>query len=159
MPARSPARVAPYDSSRLSEGYAATCCNAGASAAHAPDRAGAPSLQRICFAALINQRRSRILRARMRLKYGTNPHQTYAALEPLDGAKLPVELLNGTPSLINLLDALNAWQLVSEARAALGLAAAASFQHRAPAGGAAPGAPPPDPGAAPQRAAGTRDPA
>jgi phosphoribosylaminoimidazolecarboxamide formyltransferase/IMP cyclohydrolase len=72
----------------------------------------------------------------MRLKYGTNPHQSYAALEPLDGGKLPIELLNGTPSLINLLDALNAWQLVAEAREALGLPAAASFKHVSPAGAA-----------------------
>jgi phosphoribosylaminoimidazolecarboxamide formyltransferase/IMP cyclohydrolase len=72
----------------------------------------------------------------MRLKYGCNPHQSYAALEPLDGGKLPVELLNGTPSLINLLDALNAWQLVAEARDALGLPAAASFKHVSPAGAA-----------------------
>jgi phosphoribosylaminoimidazolecarboxamide formyltransferase / IMP cyclohydrolase len=72
----------------------------------------------------------------MRLKYGCNPHQTYAALEPLEGGKVPVELLNGTPSLINLLDALNAWQLVAEARDALGLPAAASFKHVSPAGAA-----------------------
>ncbi len=72
----------------------------------------------------------------MRLKYGSNPHQSYAALEPLDGARLPIELLSGTPSMINLLDALNAWQLVSEARAALGLPAAASFKHVSPAGAA-----------------------
>jgi phosphoribosylaminoimidazolecarboxamide formyltransferase/IMP cyclohydrolase len=72
----------------------------------------------------------------MRLKYGCNPHQSYAALEPLDGGKLPVELLNGTPSLINLLDALNAWQLVAETRDALGLPAAASFKHVSPAGAA-----------------------
>ena len=72
----------------------------------------------------------------MRLKYGTNPHQAYAAVEALGSGELPVELLNGTPSIINLLDALNAWQLVREARAALGLAAAASFKHVSPAGAA-----------------------
>ena len=72
----------------------------------------------------------------MRLKYGTNPHQSYAALEPLEGGKLPVEVLNGTPSLINLLDLLNAWPLVAEAREALGLPAAASFKHVSPAGAA-----------------------
>ena len=66
----------------------------------------------------------------MRLKYGCNPHQSYAALEPLDGGKLPVELLNGTPSLINFLDALNAWQLVSEAREALGPARGGELQAR-----------------------------
>ena len=72
----------------------------------------------------------------MRLKYGSNPHQSYAALEPLAGGTLPVELLSGTPSLINLLDALNAWQLVREARLATGLPAAASFKHVSPAGAA-----------------------
>jgi len=72
----------------------------------------------------------------MRLKYGANPHQSYASLEPLEGGKLPIELRNGTPSLINFLDALNAWQLVSEARDALGLPAAASFKHVSPAGAA-----------------------
>src|SRR5262249_1372555 len=37
---------------------------------------------------------------------------------------------------INLLDALNAWQLVSELRQAIGLPAAASFKHVSPAGAA-----------------------
>ena len=72
----------------------------------------------------------------MRLKYGCNPHQKYAAAEALEAAAGAVELLNGTPSLINLLDALNAWQLVREARDALGLPAAASFKHVSPAGAA-----------------------
>ena len=72
----------------------------------------------------------------MRLRYGCNPHQGFAAVEALDGAAPPVELLNGTPSLINLLDALNAWQLVCELRESLGLAAAASFKHVSPAGAA-----------------------
>jgi phosphoribosylaminoimidazolecarboxamide formyltransferase/IMP cyclohydrolase len=72
----------------------------------------------------------------MQLKYGTNPHQKYAAAEPLDPKHSPVELLNGTPSLINYLDALNAWQLVREVRQALGLPAAASFKHVSPAGAA-----------------------
>jgi phosphoribosylaminoimidazolecarboxamide formyltransferase/IMP cyclohydrolase len=72
----------------------------------------------------------------MQLKYGTNPHQKYAAAEPLDPKHSPVELLNGTPSLINYLDALNAWQLVREAKLAVGLTAAASFKHVSPAGAA-----------------------
>ncbi len=72
----------------------------------------------------------------MRLKYGCNPHQEYAAAEALEAAAGSVELLNGTPSLINLLDALNAWQLVREARDALALPAAASFKHVSPAGAA-----------------------
>ncbi len=72
----------------------------------------------------------------MKLKYGANPHQTDASVEPLTPGTSPVELLGGRPSYINLLDALNAWQLVREARAALGLPAAASFKHVSPAGAA-----------------------
>ena len=70
------------------------------------------------------------------LKYGCNPQQTYANAEPLDPSRVPVHVLNGTPSFINLLDALNAWQLVREARIATGLTAAASFKHVSPAGAA-----------------------
>ena len=80
----------------------------------------------------------------MELKYGCNPHQAFAAGEALPGGRLPVELRNGNPSLINLLDALNAWQLVREARAALGLPAAASFKHVSPAGAALATRLPPD---------------
>jgi phosphoribosylaminoimidazolecarboxamide formyltransferase/IMP cyclohydrolase len=47
-----------------------------------------------------------------------------------------VELLNGQPSLINWLDALNAWQLVLELRQSLKLPAAASFKHVSPSGAA-----------------------
>lgn len=72
----------------------------------------------------------------MRLKYGCNPHQAFAEVAGLDGGEPPVECLNGTASMINWLDALNAWQLVSEARAALDLPAAASFKHVSPAGAA-----------------------
>jgi phosphoribosylaminoimidazolecarboxamide formyltransferase/IMP cyclohydrolase len=70
----------------------------------------------------------------MQLKYGCNPHQSFASAEAI--AQAPVELLNGQPSIINLLDALNAWQLVSEVTQALGLPAAASFKHVSPAGAA-----------------------
>ena len=72
----------------------------------------------------------------MKLKYGANPHQGFASIEPIAPGAQPIELLNGRPSYINLLDALNAWQLVREARAATGLAAAASFKHVSPAGAA-----------------------
>jgi len=72
----------------------------------------------------------------MKLKYGCNPHQAHALADGVGGGPLPVELLNGSPSMINLLDALNAWQLVRELRAALGLPAAASFKHVSPAGAA-----------------------
>ena len=72
----------------------------------------------------------------MDLKYGCNPHQTYADASPIDPATLPFELLNGNPSMINYLDATNAWQLVRELRVALDLPAAASFKHCSPAGAA-----------------------
>ena len=72
----------------------------------------------------------------MQLKYGCNPHQSFASIDPLDPAHSPIRVLNGTPSYINFLDALNAWQLVREARIATGLAAAASFKHVSPAGAA-----------------------
>ena len=36
---------------------------------------------------------------------------------------------NGTPGFTNILDALNAWQLVVELEKATGLPAAASFKH------------------------------
>ncbi len=72
----------------------------------------------------------------MQLKYGCNPHQSFASIDPLDPASAPVRALNGTPSFINFLDALNAWQLVREARIATGLTAAASFKHVSPAGAA-----------------------
>ena len=72
----------------------------------------------------------------MQLKYGCNPHQSYATIDPLDPARAPIRVLNGTPSFINFHDALNAWQLVREARIATGLTAAASFKHVSPAGAA-----------------------
>lgn len=72
----------------------------------------------------------------MRFKYGCNPHQAFAQVEPIDGGKMPIEVLSGTPGYINFLDAINAWQLVLEAREALGLPAAASFKHVSPAGAA-----------------------
>jgi phosphoribosylaminoimidazolecarboxamide formyltransferase/IMP cyclohydrolase len=69
------------------------------------------------------------------LRYGMNPHQAPARIFVQDGA-LPLAVLNGAPGFINLLDALNAWQLVRELDAALGLPAATSFKHTAPAGAA-----------------------
>jgi len=49
---------------------------------------------------------------------------------------LPFEVISGTPGYINLLDAVNAWQLVHELAQATGLPAAASFKHCSPAGAA-----------------------
>lgn len=71
---------------------------------------------------------------RYELKYGCNPNQKPAAVS-IDG-ELPFTVLNGRAGYINLLDALNGWQLVRELRAATGLPAAASFKHVSPAGAA-----------------------
>merc|ERR1719199_1988599 len=70
------------------------------------------------------------------LKYGCNPHQLPAGLCAVGGGKLPFEVVSGTPGYINLLDAVNAWQLVHELAQATGLPAAASFKHVSPAGAA-----------------------
>ena len=73
------------------------------------------------------------------LKYGCNPNQKPSRVYMEEG-ELPIEVLCGRPGYINLLDALNSWQLVKELKAATGMAAAASFKHVSPAG-AAVGAP------------------
>jgi phosphoribosylaminoimidazolecarboxamide formyltransferase/IMP cyclohydrolase len=69
------------------------------------------------------------------LRYGCNPHQTPAKVFVQSG-ELPFRVLNGSPGYINLLDALNSWQLVKELRQVLQLPAAASFKHVSPAGAA-----------------------
>ena len=70
------------------------------------------------------------------LKYGCNPNQKPARIYMKDGGDLPIEILSGRPGYINFLDAFNAWQLVSELKAATGQVAAASFKHVSPAGAA-----------------------
>ncbi len=69
----------------------------------------------------------------MELKYGCNPNQKPASIFT-DTGNLPITVLSGNPGYINLLDALNGWQLVSSLDQALGLPAAASFKHVSPAG-------------------------
>jgi phosphoribosylaminoimidazolecarboxamide formyltransferase/IMP cyclohydrolase len=69
------------------------------------------------------------------LRYGMNPHQKPARAYMAQG-ELPFEVLSGAPGFINLLDALNSWQLVRELARALGLPAATSFKHVSPAGAA-----------------------
>ena len=68
------------------------------------------------------------------LKYGCNPNQKCAYIE--SAGDMPLTVLNGKPGYINLMDALNGWQLVSELKAATGMSAAASFKHVSPAGAA-----------------------
>ncbi len=67
------------------------------------------------------------------LRYGINPYQTPARVYVKAG-ELPITVLSGSPGYINLLDALNSWQLVKELRQATGLPAAASFKHVSPSG-------------------------
>lgn len=100
------------------------------------------------------QSTSRVYDFAQSLKYGCNPQQKFAAVYTLNGkswdgetrsevkqsagdcTRMPFKVLNGNPGYINLLDALNAWQLVVELKTALGLPAAASFKHVSPAGAA-----------------------
>ena len=71
---------------------------------------------------------------RIDLKYGCNPNQKTAYIE--SAGDMPLTVLNGRPGYINLMDALNGWQLVKELKSATGLAAATSFKHVSPAGAA-----------------------
>lgn len=71
------------------------------------------------------------------LKYGCNPHQVPASIVVPENSGFKV--LNGTPSYINILDALGAWQLARELKIATGKPGAASFKHTSPAGAAVSG--------------------
>ena len=71
----------------------------------------------------------------LELKYGCNPNQKPSRIFMQEG-ELPIEVMNGKPGYINLLDAFNSWQLVKELDEATGLPAAASFKHVSPAGAA-----------------------
>jgi phosphoribosylaminoimidazolecarboxamide formyltransferase / IMP cyclohydrolase len=65
------------------------------------------------------------------MRYGMNPHQSASIV-----AGRGPRVINGDPSMINYLDALNAFELVREADDATGAPAAASFKHVSPAGAA-----------------------
>ncbi len=71
----------------------------------------------------------------LELKYGCNPNQKPARVF-MEQGELPFQVLCGKPGYINLLDALNGWQLVKELKAATALPAATSFKHVSPAGAA-----------------------
>ena len=53
------------------------------------------------------------------LKYGCNPNQKPSRIF-MENGELPLEVLNGRPGYINFLDAMNGWQHVSPAGAAVG---------------------------------------
>ncbi|AEC01233.1 phosphoribosylaminoimidazolecarboxamide formyltransferase [Selenomonas sputigena] len=71
----------------------------------------------------------------LELKYGCNPNQKPSRVY-MESGDLPFKVLNGKPGYINLLDAMNSWQLVHELKEATSLPAAASFKHVSPAGAA-----------------------
>ena len=77
---------------------------------------------------------SRVYDKRLSLKYGCNPHQDKSGVWSCDDMDLPLRVLNGCPSYINFLDAMNGWQLVKEIKDTLGLVAVASYKHTSPAG-------------------------
>lgn len=85
---------------------------------------------------------TRVYKPTLKLKYGTNPHQILSGAAFGEGAfastindsKFPFNVLNGELSYINLLDAINGWQLVNELKNVFGTAAAASYKHTSPAG-------------------------
>ncbi len=74
----------------------------------------------------------------IKLKYGTNPNQTHARVTS-DHPDGPLRVVNGSPSYINILDALRGWQLVRELEQVTRKPAAASFKHVSPAGAAVAG--------------------
>ena len=67
------------------------------------------------------------------LRYGCNPHQSFSYLTN-NNSLLPLKVLSGKPSYINILDAMNGWQLVKEIRLTTNLFAVASYKHTSPAG-------------------------
>ena len=71
----------------------------------------------------------------LELKYGCNPNQKPSRIF-VENGELPIEVLNGKPGYINILDAFNGWQLVKELKEATGHPAATSFKHVSPAGAA-----------------------
>jgi len=76
----------------------------------------------------------------IKLRYGVNPHQSHArafiGTVHAGTGPLPFKVLAGAPGYVNLLDALNSWQLVHEMKELTGLPSAASFKHVSPAGAA-----------------------
>ena len=68
------------------------------------------------------------------LKYGCNPHQSNSAIYKINDSDVPIDIINGKLGYINIIDALNSWQLVKELKESLGISAAASFKHTSPAG-------------------------
>ena len=71
----------------------------------------------------------------LELRGALNPHQGPAWVSPASGA-WPFEVVNGSPSYTNLLDATHAWGLARELGSCTGQPAAVSFKHVNPSGAA-----------------------
>lgn len=70
------------------------------------------------------------------LRYGLNPHQDKSAFSaPPDS----IDILNGSPSYINILDILTGWQLTRDLSSVTNNVAAVSMKHCTPVGLAIPG--------------------
>lgn len=82
-----------------------------------------------------SEKGTEFMSSEMFLKYGCNPNQKPSRIY-VENGELPIEVLNGKPGYINLLDAFNGWQLVRELKKATGICAATSFKHVSPAGAA-----------------------
>lgn len=66
------------------------------------------------------------------LKYGSNPYQNLpggSRVYTINDGPYPFTIINGTPSYINMLDAINSWQLVNDLSQRFGSVAAASYKH------------------------------
>lgn len=70
------------------------------------------------------------------LRYGSNPHQKRASFTAPEGA---IDVLNGAPSYINLLDVLTGWQMTRDLALVSGGVAAVSMKHCIAVGLAVPG--------------------
>ena len=83
-----------------------------------------------------NNKPNKIIRSythQTNLKYGCNPHQSVGNLYSLND-NFPFSILNGELGYINSLDALNAFQLVTELKLSINVPCATSFKHTSPAG-------------------------
>ena len=68
------------------------------------------------------------------LKYGLNPYQENANILSINNNDLPFTLLNGNPGYINVIDAVQSWNLVHEVKTVVGYDAVTSFKHTTPTG-------------------------
>ena len=81
-----------------------------------------------------NEKRfNRVYKHSFDLKYGCNPNQNLACINTFNKEN-PFTIINGSFGYINIIDAINSWQLVKELSECLDLPCATSFKHTTPAG-------------------------